>query len=128
MTNMVIKAIIVIIISAGPSVGLMVSVNNNLTSNCTLIVHCESGDNDLQPQLVLGGSEFHWSFHLTLIGTTLFWCNLAVQDKRLLFTAYDGNNAYGRCCLYYFAVKDDGVHKSCDDDNHVEIALFPWDS
>ncbi|CAN1805344.1 hypothetical protein LINPERHAP1_LOCUS24234 [Linum perenne] len=69
-----------------------------------LIVHCQSGDDDLGPQVVAIESELSWSF--TGSGSTLFWCNVAVQDKRAHFVAFDGQ---GYCPLHW-VVNDTGVY------------------
>ncbi|CAN1805384.1 hypothetical protein LINPERHAP1_LOCUS24255 [Linum perenne] len=69
-----------------------------------LILHCQSGDDDLHARVIPVGSEFTWLF--TLTGGTLFWCDLAVQDKRVHIDVVDGEKYYP----LYWVVKDDGIY------------------
>ncbi|CAN1805345.1 hypothetical protein LINPERHAP1_LOCUS24234 [Linum perenne] len=72
-----------------------------------LIVHCKSRDDDLGAQVVDVGSEYNWRFTgFGGSGSTLFWCNVAVQDKRAHFVAFDGQ---GYCPLHW-VVNDTGVY------------------
>ncbi|CAN0881202.1 hypothetical protein LINGRAHAP2_LOCUS14101 [Linum grandiflorum] len=90
-------------------------VGNALTMD--LIVHCGSGDDDLGAHIVPVKSEFSWSF--TGYGNTLFWCHVAVQDKRAEFVAFNGR---GYCPLHWF-VDDAGVHAN---ETGCDASLYPW--
>ncbi|CAN1194284.1 hypothetical protein LINPERHAP2_LOCUS42482 [Linum perenne] len=48
---------------------------------------------------------------MNFLGTTLCWCNLAVQDKRLSFDAFKNKYSYP----LYWMVLDDGVHVRAGD-------------
>ncbi|CAI0427452.1 unnamed protein product [Linum tenue] len=85
---------------------LTVHVANKL-SNKILLVHCRSKDDDLGALVVEIGAEMSWRFEVNAMGSTLFWCNLAVEDKRLSFEAYGGE---GEPYYGYFNVYDDGVY------------------
>ncbi|CAN1779586.1 Self-incompatibility protein S1 [Linum perenne] len=85
----IIIIIIFIIISwVGPTIGYSVHVINQLPNNHILIVHCKSKDDDLKARLIPVGSEMSWSFTPDIRDITLFWFDLAVQDKRLTFVAF----------------------------------------
>ncbi|CAI0394808.1 unnamed protein product [Linum tenue] len=82
-----------------------VTITNHLTQK-VLIVHCRSKDNDLGAHAVDVGATIHWSFGPNLFGGTLFWCKLAVQDKRISFVAYE-QGVENRGIWF---VHDDGVY------------------
>ncbi|CAN1143027.1 hypothetical protein LINPERPRIM_LOCUS26319 [Linum perenne] len=82
-----------------------------------LIVHCRSKDDDLGAQVVHVMSEFSWSF--TGYGITLFWCKVAVQDKRAHFVAFDGHGV----CPFHWVVDDTGVHAK---ETRCEHTYYPW--
>ncbi|CAN1142985.1 S-protein homolog 6 [Linum perenne] len=106
---------------AGLSVGqrTTVQVTNELTRNLALIVHCKSGDDDLEAHLLPVGSNYSWSFVVNYLSTTLYWCNLAVEDKRLEFTAFEITDIHHSYFLDW-VVKDDGVY--------INGSIFrPWD-
>ncbi|CAI0394850.1 unnamed protein product [Linum tenue] len=84
-----------------------VQVINQLSSK-VLIVHCASKDDDLGAHAVEINVAFQWSFNTIQVGgATLFWCNVAVEDKRLSFVAYDQGlkNSFN---YPYWLVRDDG--------------------
>ncbi|CAN0927767.1 S-protein homolog 2 [Linum grandiflorum] len=122
---MLVTLIIIIVISV--STGETVHVVNNLTvSNLVLIVHCHSADDDLHAHAVSVGAEIKWSFKLAPIyfAHTLFWCNFAVQDKRLNLDVYE--EAYGaESSVFYWVASDDGIHKSYLN-NGPQVAFVPW--
>ncbi|CAN1143003.1 hypothetical protein LINPERPRIM_LOCUS26309 [Linum perenne] len=89
---------------------------NELTS-LDLIVHCRSKDDDLGAKVVHVKSEFNWSF--TGYGTTLFRCNVAVQDKRTHFVAFDGRGY----CPFHWVVDDNGVHAN---ETGCQPTYYPW--
>ncbi|CAI0396693.1 unnamed protein product [Linum tenue] len=87
----VVAAALMIAAAARPTVQMFqprsVSVVNML-SDRKLIVHCRSKDDDLGAHVVEVGSELRWVF--VPLDATLFWCKLAVEDRRHSFDAYDG--------------------------------------
>ncbi|CAN1139257.1 S-protein homolog 24 [Linum perenne] len=111
--------IIFIIISwVGPTIGYSVHVINQLPNNDILIVHCKSKDDDLKARLIPVGSELGWKFGAN--DNTLFWCHLAVQDKRLKFDAYPPKNVPVFSPPYVFwNVRDSGVYRD-------DVLEFPW--
>ncbi|KAK9276047.1 hypothetical protein L1049_005578 [Liquidambar formosana] len=52
------------------------SIKNRLGNGKSMMVHCQSKDNDLGLQNVTDGSEFGWDFSPNVWGTTQFYCNL----------------------------------------------------
>ncbi|CAN1278307.1 S-protein homolog 21 [Linum perenne] len=114
----------IMMMSAGSSSGGYTShVANNLSSKLILIVHCHSGDDDLKAHTVAYGSEYSWNFGMNIWGSTLFWCNLAVQDKRLSFVAVkvDRDGFPAR-----WVVRDDGVYGIHEDGREERYAR--WNS
>ncbi|CAI0394845.1 unnamed protein product [Linum tenue] len=99
-------ATIILMVMARPSVQASVYITNQLTKK-VLIVHCRSKDGDLGAHAVANGSTIHWSFGPNLFGGTLFWCKLAVQNKRISFVAYDDDNVN---TVSDWIVLDDGVY------------------
>ncbi|CAI0427459.1 unnamed protein product [Linum tenue] len=95
----------IMVIMPRPSVQDTVSITNLLT-NKILIVHCRSKDDDLGGHAVDVGDSYRWSFQTNVFGGTLFWCNLAVQDKRISFKAYE---EYEETFGMWF-VHDDGLY------------------
>ncbi|CAI0394826.1 unnamed protein product [Linum tenue] len=89
-----------------PTVQVSVYITNQVTRKI-LIVHCRSKDDDLGAHAVAVGSSIHWSFGPNIFGArTVFWCKLAVQDKRISFVAYEQERVtYGD-----WVVRDDGVY------------------
>ncbi|CAI0394852.1 unnamed protein product [Linum tenue] len=73
-----------------------------------LIVHCRSKDDDLGAHGLEIDAGFSWSFQAMV--STLFWCNLAVEDKRVSFQAFVNGKTY----VAYLDVRDSGVY---DGDN-----------
>ncbi|CAL1414922.1 unnamed protein product [Linum trigynum] len=95
----------VVIASRRSVLATRVQVSNQLSSKI-LIAHCRSKDDDLGARVIIVGKDTGWSFEADISGVTLFWCNLAVEDKRLSFTAFDGD-MYGD---QFWDVRDDGVY------------------
>ncbi|CAN0863566.1 S-protein homolog 3 [Linum grandiflorum] len=83
-----------------------------------LIVHCRSADDDIHAQAIEPGSTLRWSFDINISSSTLFWCRLAVGDKRLSFDIYN-SKAVGNPTRWL--VNDDGVY-SVD----YYIPHYPW--
>ncbi|CAI0394865.1 unnamed protein product [Linum tenue] len=86
-----------------------IRVNNKLSSKMAVIVHCQSGDDDLKARVVAAAdSSYGWGFGWTR--ATVFWCRLAFRGKRLGFTAYNGEEEYiTKTYVADYDVCDDGV-------------------
>ncbi|CAN1143058.1 hypothetical protein LINPERPRIM_LOCUS26323 [Linum perenne] len=80
-----------------------------------LILHCQ--DDDLHARVIPVGSEFTWSFRLA--ERTLFWCDLAVQDKRVHIDVVDVDKYYP----FHWVVKDDGIYGN---DPRCDPVYYPW--
>ncbi|CAL1363750.1 unnamed protein product [Linum trigynum] len=123
----VLAAAFIILIAAHPSTQLSTStvyVENELSGNKKLIVHCRSKDDDVGAQAVDIGAALHWGF--TPYEGTLFWCKLAVEDRRLSFDAYNGKKADIRCRDVRWAARDDGVHLLNSDGTEIESYRKEW--
>ncbi|CAI0394854.1 unnamed protein product [Linum tenue] len=94
------------------SADVIIRVINDLSSKI-LIVHCASKDDDLSAHGLEIGATFSWRFQ-AIVGT-LFWCNLAVEDKRVSFQAFVNGERY----VPYLYVRDSGVY---DGDN----LIYAW--
>ncbi|CAN1826658.1 S-protein homolog 3 [Linum perenne] len=117
-----------------PSKGDCVTVTNNLTSHLTVIAHCRSADDDLRAQLIRARMNMRWSFAPRVLGTTLFWCDITVQDKRLSFAAYDASRDmkhFTYTSYVYGMIMDDEVHSKYLDEfdqttTTQEFQFVPW--
>ncbi|CAI0427466.1 unnamed protein product [Linum tenue] len=104
-TAVAVLVTIVMIVMTRPAIQDNFSVTNMLRDKI-LMVHCRSKDDDLDAHAVAVDDSIGWSFGPSFSGETLFWCRLAVEDKRLTFTAY--NESERNIRLWY--VRDDGVY------------------
>ncbi|CAN0927751.1 S-protein homolog 29 [Linum grandiflorum] len=114
-----------IIITAGPSTGqiAILRVRNDLNSSkSAVIVHCQSKDDDLKAHVVQFGSEVDWKFEPYC--STLFWCNLALQDKRLHFDAFKEETCGRHCAYTDWVVIDAGVYRNAI--GCQERLFHPW--
>ncbi|CAN0927754.1 S-protein homolog 2 [Linum grandiflorum] len=112
--------IIMTIIIAGLAVceTATVYVSNNMTSSLILIVHCQSKDDDMKAMAVQPRAGIRWEFVPNFFNTTLFWCDLAVQDKRVSFVSFPpmGDN-------YRYITK----WEVCDAGVYLKQTLYhPW--
>ncbi|XP_050208757.1 S-protein homolog 1-like [Mercurialis annua] len=109
-----------------------VHIVNELRQNQDLFIHCKSADNDLGRHNLLKGQEFGWSFRLNFFGTTLFWCNLAPNERcsAKLVVFQNSQYLFDRCgyeqrCIWI--ARDDGVYLR---NNAMKIDEFQrrWES
>ncbi|CAI0395935.1 unnamed protein product [Linum tenue] len=84
-----------------------VYVQNELSGK-KVIVRCQSKDDSIGSHVVDVGSDLRWGFGGT--DSTVFWCNVAVEDRRLSFEAFRGTDDYICCRDITWVVRDDGVH------------------
>ncbi|CAL1361796.1 unnamed protein product [Linum trigynum] len=116
----------VMILQARPSIQhMIVSVENELRGR-NLIVHCRSKDDDFGANLVDVGSRFEWSFEQDVFGKTLYWCKLAVRDRRLAFNAYEGSADYLHGHDVSWLVREDGIHLVDPHGNIVGFYRREW--
>ncbi|CAI0396662.1 unnamed protein product [Linum tenue] len=114
------------ILQARPSIQhRIVSVENELRGR-KVIVHCRSKDDDIGANIVDVGSRFEWGFEPNTFGKTLYWCRLAVRDRRLSFDAYDGKTDHLRGHDVRWLVREDGVHLVDPDGTLVESFHREW--
>ncbi|CAL1414929.1 unnamed protein product [Linum trigynum] len=110
-----------VMIMASPSLLHRVHVTNMLRDKI-LIVHCQSKDDDFKAHALAVGESIQWSFEPNVFGGTLFWCKLAVEDKRLTFTAFEqsGLDRSGPYTGHWY-VGGDGVYGK---DKYTDDVIF----
>ncbi|XP_031374194.1 S-protein homolog 6-like [Punica granatum] len=72
-----------------------VEVNNVLSSPVT--IHCKSKDNDLGSHVINAHGLYSFGFNVNFIGTTLFFCGVSLQGKRVTFDVYKASRDQSRC-------------------------------
>ena len=66
-----------------------VRLTNRLGSGSSLIIHCQSKDDDLGRHVLPFGGSFEWSFRPNIfIASTLFFCRIQSASRVLSFDAY----------------------------------------
>ncbi|KAL5712775.1 hypothetical protein ACHQM5_014912 [Ranunculus cassubicifolius] len=107
-----------------------VGVENWISENVDLYVHCKSADNDLGPHVLAYKDYTHWEFVVNFFNTTKFWCTMSWVDS-------DGQEYYGSGDVYNRGqvkhcqdkfwckryARKDGVYS---DDSEGSYLLFPW--
>ncbi|CAN0863366.1 S-protein homolog 21 [Linum grandiflorum] len=122
MRKLFISGGLIMIVMAAPGVSSKpktVSVANQLSA-LLLMAHCQSADDDLGARLVSIGSKISWSFKDNVFHTTLFWCDIAVEDKRLHFDAYEYPGKARYLDTIEWVVDDSGVHTANG------LLRYPW--
>ncbi|CAL1363686.1 unnamed protein product [Linum trigynum] len=69
----------------------IINITNTISSEKALIIiHCASADDDLGARAMNSGEVYSWHFedNWRPFRDALFWCHLALEDKRLSFDAY----------------------------------------
>ncbi|CAI0423010.1 unnamed protein product [Linum tenue] len=104
----------------------IINITNKLGSKKTLIVHCESVDDDLGALAVNSGDVYHWDFEdSSLFRQVVFWCRLALEDGRLSFVAYIEREDGGGYAVMGYDVNETGLYgpnivRCLDDDCSFE--------
>ncbi|CAL1363676.1 unnamed protein product [Linum trigynum] len=89
----------------------IVNINNKVSSEKALIVHCASADDDLGARAMNYGEAYSWHFddhHVIL--QTLFWCHLALEDGRLSFDAYHEGQPEGGYEVINWDINETGAY------------------
>ncbi|CAI0413164.1 unnamed protein product [Linum tenue] len=105
---------------------ITIDVKNELCS-LKVIAHCQSKDDDLRAQVLDTGSALSWNFTARYgVGATVFWCNLAVRDKRLSFTAFNADN--DKNDIYWVVTCEEGgsIYKSIWSCSKIPIRMEEW--
>ncbi|KAL9689942.1 hypothetical protein QQ045_010333 [Rhodiola kirilowii] len=121
-------ALLLFLAMVSSSDGIHVSVMNRLGSGKVVSLHCRSGDNDLGDQSVADGSEFSWDFDNNIWGTTLFFCDLGLNQgaETFQFVSYDFGRDFVRCknqCLWL--VSGEGMYGLNDQTGFWEF-MYQW--
>ncbi|CAL5207425.1 unnamed protein product [Lathyrus oleraceus] len=91
------------LLSTQNTLGVRVSVLNNLEQNLDLTIHCKSADNDLGVHLLHHGESFGWNFKISLIGHTLYYCSFEWNGGFHYYDIYIASRDYNVCdpCNWY---------------------------
>ena len=112
--------------------GKEVHIVNGLPDNThSLVVRCQSKDDDFGYHTLLLGQEFSWKFHINIFGRTLYFCHFWLQGiKDRSFDVYDDWNEKPHCAdnlndikTCYWLVKDDGFYYS---DYKADLNSSDW--
>ncbi|CAL1363674.1 unnamed protein product [Linum trigynum] len=125
---MTIMIVITIVLMALISDAKIINITNKLGSKKTLIVHCESVDDDLGVLAVNSGDFYHWDFEdSSLFRPAVFWCRLALEDGRLSFVAYIEREGGGGYAVMGYDVNETGLYgpNMYDEWRKYEL-LHPW--
>ncbi|KAL5703582.1 hypothetical protein ACHQM5_022112 [Ranunculus cassubicifolius] len=93
-----------------------VHVQNDVSPNTLLKVHCKSADDDLGAQFIKYQQSYSWKFRDNLWMTTLFWCNLSWRDsdkhiRQGSGVFFEANRDSFRCHQHcYYSARRDGIY------------------
>ncbi|KAI3901774.1 hypothetical protein MKW98_013889 [Papaver atlanticum] len=108
-----------------------VHLTNILPNNRDATVHCKSKENDLGEQTLRFGQDAQWDFHVNIMHTTLFWCNIwwypydghRVQGGFHIYEAKRDIGACGTYCERY--ITGDGISFRNTTTGSIEL-VYPW--
>ncbi|KAL5067646.1 hypothetical protein RYX36_018533, partial [Vicia faba] len=68
-----------------------------------LTIHCKSADTDLGAQLLHHGASFGWSFQISIIGHTQYFCSFQWNGGFHYYDIYIASRDYHVCdpCNWY---------------------------
>jgi hypothetical protein len=94
---------VLILLSVHNVFGVRVNVKNNLEGNLDLTLHCKSADNDLGAQLLHFNANFGWSFGVSIIGNTQYYCSFQWKGGFHYYDIYIARRDYNVCdpCNWY---------------------------
>ncbi|XP_057444366.1 S-protein homolog 29-like [Lotus japonicus] len=105
----------------------IVRVQNDLGNGVTLYVHCRSKDDDLGEHYLSNGQYQEWSFGISWIGSTLFWCNVGWNDVKHSFEAYNNGRDYLLCgSQCWRSIKPDGAYFYLERKGHRWVKQYEW--
>ncbi|XP_014511691.1 S-protein homolog 1-like [Vigna radiata var. radiata] len=114
-----------------------VYVRNELKNEESLLVHCQSKDDDLGSHKLFEGGNFTWSFRTDFLHSTLFWCHVKKDnnnnnngcDRTASFDVfwYD-EHLFQKChwknCLW--RVRDDGIYLTALYETQTQQFYYHW--
>ncbi|MED6224381.1 hypothetical protein PIB30_083390, partial [Stylosanthes scabra] len=90
----------------------------NGLSNKNLFTHCNSKDDDLGLQNISPGSNTTWGFRTDFTHSTLFWCQLSIDNNNNASSSssikvfWNDDRLFNKCnwknCIW--TAKDDGIY------------------
>lgn len=104
--------------------------NGMSPNNVPLIIHCKSMDDDLGVHSLAVGDEFHFSFKINFMGTTLFFCSINWGQKNTRIDVFRtkeegaecaGSGDTGEC---YCNVLENAYYFCCD--NKTWSKRYDW--
>ncbi|KAI3876348.1 hypothetical protein MKX03_032946 [Papaver bracteatum] len=103
------------------------SVANDMSGGGELKIHCKSKDDDLGEHRLTYGAEFAWKFKTNIWETTMFWCNMWVNDVyKGGYHIFEAERDWIRCqneCHYY--ARNDGLYGFIRKMNDTEL-VYRW--
>lgn len=99
---------------------------NNLGDDTTLTIHCRSKDDDLGTHSLPFEADFHWSFHINIGRTTLFYCDMNWDYIKGHFDVFVAKRDTVRCgtkCVW--RVDRDGLYLYIAKDEEYELQ-YRW--
>ncbi|KAM3236222.1 hypothetical protein T459_15220 [Capsicum annuum] len=85
---------------------------NDLPNTDTLWYHCASGDKDFGYNKLKVGEDFHFSFSINLLFTTLYFCHFWWDKKQNVFDVFNKGlvSICSRDHTCYWKVKNEGFY------------------
>lgn len=93
----------------------------NKSPSSSMLVHCQSKDDDLGNRTLAFGKGFNWSFCESILSNTLFFCHVWWGSKQASFDAF--SSKWGRRyhdCVW--ELKEDGLY--LNDDNKYLTPVY----
>ncbi|KAI3934589.1 hypothetical protein MKX01_034043 [Papaver californicum] len=103
------------------------SITNDISEGVQLKINCKSKDTDFGDHYLTHGAEFAWVFKINIFETTLYWCNMWVNDVyKGSYDMYKAKRDWRRCeneCHFY--ARRDGVYGFIKEKGDFEL-VYPW--
>ncbi|XP_027936167.1 S-protein homolog 1-like [Vigna unguiculata] len=115
-----------------------VYVMNELKNKESLMVHCQSKDDDLGSHKLFEGGNFTWSFRADFSHSTLFWCHVKRDndddnnnscDSGASFDVFWYDERLFRKCHWkncLWRVRDDGIYLTALYETQTEEFYYHW--
>lgn len=103
-------------------VTVRVVIINDLQNNNDLILHCKSGDDDLDEHVLPHGNEYSFRFNKSIFGTTQFFCGFNWKGGSKWFDIYIQKR--DSCTRCEWKIRESGP---CLIHPHKEIC-YPWNA
>ena len=103
---------------------------NGLSNNMTLLIHCQSSDNDMGNHNLPPAANFSWSFRTNFFHSTVFSCYIRKDDAQATFKVFWQDPVlFERCkwknCIWI--AKEDGIYIR-DFQNEQDEFRYQWEA